>query len=61
MTTAKRNLYALAERLGVLVCDIQRMPLEEFYNWIEFFTVVKVIEDEVTSDADLLTAFGMSG
>ena len=62
MTPAKRNLFALAERLGVMVCDIQRMPLSEFYGWLEFFTVTKEIDtygEEVTSDEGLLAAFGV--
>ena len=62
MTPARRNLFALAERLGFLVCDMQHMPLREFYEWLEFYTVRKEIDDdsvEATDDAGLLAAFGM--
>ncbi len=62
MTPARRNLFALAERIGVFVCDMQRMPLHEYYEWVDFYTVTKEIEEngeEVTGDAGLLAAFGM--
>jgi hypothetical protein len=38
MTPARRNLYALAANLGVLVADIEaRMTLREFIEWIQFY------------------------
>ena len=63
MTPAKRNLHALAEKLGLMVVDMKRMPLEEFYSWLEYYTVKHEPADdsEVSSDADIMAAFGVMG
>lgn len=63
MTTAKRNKFALAERLGVFVCDLGRMPLSEYYNWVDYFSAQSAdgepVDDAGEADeAALMAAFG---
>lgn len=65
MTPAKRNLFALAERLGVFVCDIQaRMPLKEYNGWLSYFSeqaeggANSDLPEKVADDEDLKRFFG---
>lgn len=60
MTTAKRSLYALAERLGVFVCDIEkRMPLREYNGWLAYFDkgTADEIPEKVATDEELKRFF----
>jgi hypothetical protein len=58
MSPARRNLYALAERLGMLVADLEaRMTLREFLGWIEYVQPVEAPLAEPTPE-NVLAAFG---
>lgn len=61
MTPAKRNLFALANNLGMTVGELkQRMSLEEYFMWMRYFGEPN--EDEIpdTTNEELLRAFNVS-
>lgn len=61
MTPATRNLFALAENLGMTVTYIKRaMPLSEYMDWLRFYNMNndEDAQPDTTSD-DLKRAFNI--
>lgn len=57
MTPGRKNLFALAERLGMTVHDLQaRLPIHEYFEWIEYLSPK---EKEQSSAPEILSAFGL--
>lgn len=57
MTPARKNIYALAERLGMTVWEMEsKLPVSELLGWIDYF---RPEEEKLKDSSEILSVFGL--